>query len=183
MIIKNKIITILWLPGSWKTFFATFLCCYYKRIYANLKMSRAGKPINFFLKNINEIESISFSTTKWVLLIDEWGINVNARNSRSSNNMIFWKLAFLSRKKNIDIIIIWQLERSLDVYFRELSAYLFIMNSHFVKKNYLLYEALIKKINFMSWNFDMIGYRQLDLIKRAKLSKIWYDTLESSLIK
>ena len=58
----------------------------------------------------------------------------------SESNMEFGRLAMLGRKKNVNIIVISQLERMTDVYFRELSEYSFTMNSWFESSTKLMFE-------------------------------------------
>ena len=84
------------------------------------------------IQNIDDIEKIQFSNIKGIVILDEGGINVNARRSSSEQNMEFGKLGMLGRKKNVNIIVISQLERMTDVYFRELASGSITMNSWFV---------------------------------------------------
>ena len=58
--------------------------------------------------------------------------------------MQYARLGMLGRKKNVDIIIVAQLERSVDVYFRELSTYSIDMRSYFEGKGRIMFEATVK---------------------------------------
>lgn len=177
-IIKNKIVSIVWRPWEWKTFFWVFLASFYKRIYANVDIFQGWKLLNKKIVNIWDVNSISYDDTKGVVLLDEWGINVNARKSMSDSNMEFWELAMLWRKKNVDIIIISQLKRMVDVYFRELANYVFEMRSYFVSKDYLMFEC--KVYNEYGWIQKVL---KMDLIEFTNLTWITYDTKESSRIE
>lgn len=176
--IKTEIYSVLGVPWSWKTFFACFLAYFYTRVYANIDIKYWKEQKSNIYKEMQDLEKIKFSEVKGLLIIDEWWINVNSRRSSSSRNLEFWKLAMLSRKKNVDVLIIWQLERSLDVYYRELSRYIFQMTSYFVKADYLMFEAFIKKMNY-TWD-EILGFRKLDLIKFSRLTNLKFSTLESS---
>ena len=112
-----------------------------------------------------------------MVVIDEGGINLNARRSQSEGNMEFWKLAMLWRKKNVNIIVISQLERMPDVYIRELSASSFLMHSWFVSNDKLMFEYDLKD---SEWN--TIGTKFADLFEWSKMCHYEYDTLESGKI-
>ena len=139
-IIQNKIFTIYGKPGTGKTFFATMLASAYRRIYANVEIRRHGKIVSNRIENIADLEHIHFSPIKGIVIIDEGGVNVNARQSMSEGNMEFGKLGMLGRKKNVDIIVISQLERMTDVYFRELSTASFKMRSWYVSADKLMFD-------------------------------------------
>lgn len=177
-IIKNKIISIVWRPWEWKTFFWVFLASFYSRIYANVDIYRDGKLINKRITNVGDVSSINYDDIKWIVLLDEWGINVNARRSQSDTNLEFWELAMLWRKKNVDIVIISQLKRMVDVYFRELANYIFEMRSYFISKDYLMFEC--KVYNEWWWIQKVL---KLDLLEFTKLTGVTYDTKESSRIE
>jgi hypothetical protein len=82
------------------------------------------------------------------------------------------------RKYNINIIVISQLERMQDVYFREMSYYHFEMKSFYTGPNYLLFESTIKD-RFS----NIIAVKQFDLIAFANMYKYTYNTLDKSLIE
>ena len=177
MIIKNKIITIVWRPGEWKTFFAVFLASFYERIISNVEIMKNNKKLNFSIRNLWDVENIKFLEKKGVVLLDEWWINVNARESMSWSNKEFWQLAMLWRKKNVDIIIIWQLKRMIDVYYRELSNFIFEMESFIVWKDDIQFTC---KIYNDSWFLRKVI--KLDLLEFSKITWISYNTLETSRI-
>jgi hypothetical protein len=143
MIIQNKIIRIVGKPGQGKTYFAVFLASFYPRIYSNVDIFHHGKKINVSIQNMGDVENINFEETKGVVLLDEGGININARKSMSDANFEFAKLGMLGRKKNVDIFVLSQLDRMVDVYFRELAYYTFKMRAYYVKKDYLMFEARV----------------------------------------
>lgn len=178
MIIRNKIIIIQGRPWEWKTFFASLLWSCYQRIISNVDLYKNWKLISNKINNVSDLKDLKFSPIKWVVILDEGGINVNARDSQSSENREYWELGMLWRKLNVDIIIIAQLWRMIDVYFRELANFRFEMHAWFEKKNYLMFEAKI----FSGWSDDIRKVVRLDLFEFARITWISYNTLESSRI-
>lgn len=178
-IIKTRIISIYWLPGEWKTFFATFLSMFYGRVYSNVDIFQNGKKKNITIKSIIDIEEkIKFHPERWLLIIDEWWANANSRESMSEKNKIYWRLAMYCRKYNVNIAMISQLERMQDVYYREMSYYHFEMHSRYTWPNYLMFEAMIK-----DRYGNIIANKEFDLIKTATKYKMSYNTLDKSLIE
>lgn len=178
-IIKTRIISIYWLPGEWKTFFATFLSMFYGRVYSNVDIFQNGKKKNITIKSIVDIEEkIKFHHERWLLIIDEWWANANSRESMSEKNKIYWRLAMYCRKYNVNIAMISQLERMQDVYYREMSYYHFEMHSRYTGPNYLMFEAMIK-----DRYGNIIANKEFDLIKTATKYKMSYNTLDKSLIE
>ena len=180
-IVRNKIVLVLWRPGEWKTFFASFLASHYPRIFSNIDIKWYNKSIiEKNIKNIGDIENIRYDNRKGVSLLDEWWVNINARRSQSDENRAFGELWMLSRKKNIDIIVCAQLGRMIDVYFRELANYVFEMHAWFEKKDYLMFEANI--YTYIDWNKIFIKSIRIDLFQWTQLTNITYNTLEESRI-
>ncbi len=62
----------------------------------------------------------------------------------SEENLEFARLGILGRKKNVNIIVISQLERMTDVYFRELATGSITMNSWFVRGGKMMFEATFR---------------------------------------
>lgn len=176
--IQNRIITIYGKPGTGKTFISVLLASVHKRIYSNVIIKRHGKVVSNTIQNIDDIEKIQFSNVKGIVILDEGGINVNARRSSSEQNMEFWKLGMLGRKKNVNIVVISQLERMTDVYFRELASGSITMHSWFVPGGKMMFEATFRN-DF--WNIE--GSKFVDLFKWAEKSGYTYDSLESSKIE
>lgn len=181
MIIQNKIITIYWKPWSWKTllslFFASFYCRKGSKIYSNVDYFFNKKKINETIKDIKDIKKIPPQSQKWLVVVDEWWVNINSRRSMSDDNIELWQLWMLSRKKNIDIIVIAQLDYTIDKYYRDLSRSSFYMRSFFIKKDYLIFEADIFKNDNFFWKLE------LDLLFFIKNSLYSYDTAEESIFK
>lgn len=180
MIIQNKIILILGRPGKWKTYLAAFIASNYRRIYSNVNIldSRWNTVVNR-IKNIHDLKDIEFNKEKWVVLLDEWWININARASSSKENREYGELGMLWRKLNVDFIICAQLGRMIDVYFRELANYIFEMNAWFDRKDYLMFEA---RIYGGGWE-NIIKIARFDLFEWSRLTGYSYNTLESSRIE
>lgn len=166
-------------PWEGKTFFATFLTSFYSRIYSNIEIERDWKKITTYIANIRDIKKIRYSDVKGVILLDEGGINVNARRSGSEENKEYGELAMLSRKYNVDIIICAQLKRMVDVYYRELSNYVFEMHAWYERYDYLMFETKI----FGGWGENVISCKTLDLFKWSALTETTYNTLDNSRIQ
>lgn len=177
-IIRNQIYIILGKPGAWKTFFATYLASLHKRIYANYSIKFHEKEVANLIRNIDDLDNIVFSSVKGVVVIDEGWVNVNARRSSSEANMEFWQLGMLWRKKNVNIIVISQLERMTDVYFRELAWYVFTLHSWFVSGNKLMFEYSVS-----TWDWKIIGSKFVDLFEWSQMTGYEYDSLESGRIE
>jgi hypothetical protein len=176
-IIKTRLISIYGLPWEGKTFFASFLSYFYNRVYSNVDFFEKWKKMNTSIKTFIDIEQIKYSDTLGVLILDEAWANINARDSQSEQNKKMWRLAMLSRKKNINIVVISQLERMQDVYYREMSFYHFEMKSYFTWPNYLMFDIMIKD---RFWN--IIANKTLDLIKFSRICSYTYNTLDQSII-
>lgn len=176
--LKNKLILITWLPWSWKSFLAMFLSTFYAGIVSNLKVYNHWVQINTEIKTMEDIEFIENVWFKRCCILDEWWLNINARRWMSTDNLDFIRLWALSRKKNIDIIVISQLERMVDVAIRELCEVSFEMTSYFTHKDYLLFNIEVKNRH---WYF--IKSVMADLIKFTNNYYWTYDTEETSEIK
>lgn len=185
-VVQNKIIAIYWLPWQGKTFLATFLASQYRLIYSNVQILKGvtdrnwtvlyNQEVSNHIWSIEDIEKISYKETKGIVVLDESGLNINSRNSSSESNMQYARLGMLGRKKNVDILIIAQLERSVDVYFRELSSYSIEMRSYF-ENGGIMFEATAKN---RFWS--IISVQNVDLVRWAEKEKYSYNSLESSQI-
>lgn len=129
-IIECKIINLTWKPWYWKTFLALLFASYYHekywkkaRIYSNVDFYHNYIKLNKSIKTLTDIDLIEPNDyIPWLVVIDEVGLNVNARRSMSDQNLdITTKLGALARKLNVNVVYIWQLDRMLDVYLRELA--------------------------------------------------------------
>lgn len=180
-IIQNKIITIYWPPWSGKTMITEFFVWYFymfwaKRIYSNVEYKYKNRIINKKIKDIKDLDRIKFAEDKWLAIIDEWWLNINSRRSMSSENLEYAKLGMLWRKKNVDIVIVAQLDYSIDKYFRDLSFCSIYMESFFYKKDYLMFEGTIYKKDYLVWK------KEFDLFYIVKNTNFSYNTLEESMI-
>lgn len=142
-------------------------------------MDENWNTVNNHIDNIDDLKKIEFSPIKWVIVLDEWGVNINARRSSSDDNRIYGELWMLGRKLNADIVICAQLWRMIDVYFRELANYIFEMHAWFDKKDYLMFEARI----YGSGGENIIKVCRFDLFEWVRLTGFTYNTLETSKIK
>jgi hypothetical protein len=98
-----------------------------KRIYSNTPIYKNGELINKPL-NIDSLESIRFSYTPGIIIVDEAGLNFNSRKGMSTANEKFSELQFLMRKVNCSIIWIAQRIMSIDINARETTDLIIKMN-------------------------------------------------------
>lgn len=182
-IIQCKIINLIGKPWYWKSFLSLFFAIHYKnthRIYSNVDFFYEGVKFNKTIKTIKDTSKITFDEFKdkpWLVIIDEWWSNVNARRSMSEENIeIVTELGMLARKKNVNVIYCSQLDRMLDVYLREMSFMTIELNRPFFENWKLVFNAEIKKNTFLVW------YREFRLFE---LLDMWYsfNTLETSQIR
>lgn len=174
--IENRIIMITGLPGSGKSFFACFLASFYREIYANLEIRYRGKKITNKIGSIHDISRIPYSSTKWVIILEESGVNISSRTFMSDSNMEFSKLGMLGRKKNKDIIVIAQLQRTVDINIRELCQLRFDMRCNRIGGT-LQFEAMI----YDRWG-EIVWSKEFDLIRWSEETWYSYSTLEDSII-
>lgn len=175
-IIQNKIYVIIWKPWAGKTFFATYLASLHPYIRANYEIKFNWKKCNNTIAEIWDLDKIKMLDKKQIIVIDEWWVNNNARRSSSDSNLLFWELAMLSRKKNANLIMISQLERMSDVYYRELAECTFELHSWYVSSDKLMFEYSVTRWDNIEWS------KFIDLFKWSKQYWYEYNTLESGKI-
>ena len=140
-----------------------------------MEMYKNSKKINVTIQNIGDLENIPFDESKGIVVIEEAGVNISARKSMSDSNAEFAKLGMLGRKKNVDIIVVSQLDRMVDVYFRELSSYTFNMKAYYIGKDYLMFECMVE-----GEHGNHLKRIKFDLFKWSRLYGYSYNTIESS---
>lgn len=177
MIIQNAIYWVYGLPWSGKSMFGMMVASLYPRIYGNLEIRRFWRIVSNQCANIEEIERIPFWKEKGVCVIDEAGLNVNSRRSSDDANLAYGKLGMLSRKKNIDIFVIAQLDYSVDKYLRDLSSFTFNMSSFFESWEGLKFSTMIKD---RFW--QILWAKELDMLEYMRISWYSYQTLDESII-
>lgn len=177
IIVQNKLILITWLPWSWKSFFGTFLATAYREIYSNLKIFHNGEQISNDLYSMEEIWKIWFSKIKWVILLDEAGVNMNSRRFMTDENQKYWELAMLGRKLNKDIIVIAQMDHTVDKNVRLLCQYHIEMKAWYNGPNYLNFQYTT-----LNREWRLLNELEIDLIEWGKLSWFTYSSLENSKI-
>lgn len=177
-IVRNSIYIISGLPGSWKSFFASFLASAYPIIYSNLELKRWSRIISNKLAGVDDVERVPFHSEKWLIVIEEAGVNASSRRSLSKDNEAFTRLGMLGRKKNKDIIIIAQLSRTIDVILRDLAQYTWEMDSWFIDNGKLLFSFTVR-----DRNQNILGTKEIDLTFWAEEYWFSYSTLEESVIR
>lgn len=176
-VIQNSIYTVYGKPWYGKTLFCLVSASSYKIIYSNFRIYLNGKQVSNDITSIEDLDSLVFNPTKSVFIMDEGGVNNNARRSSSDANMEFWKLAMLGRKLNMDIFQISQLERMADVYYRELSECSVQMTKPKRRgANDLIFYYDIYRGDTFEWSVE------IDMLQWMKDTGYSYDTLESGKI-
>jgi len=54
-----------------------------------------GNTVNEHIDTIEDLKKISFDTEKGVVVLDEGGVNINARRSASDDNRVYGELGML----------------------------------------------------------------------------------------
>lgn len=88
-VIQNKIYTIYGKPGTGKTWISVVFAAQYQIIYSNFAVFLNGRKVSNDIVNIEDLEAIQFNPTKSCFIMDEGGVNNNARRSSSDANMEF----------------------------------------------------------------------------------------------
>lgn len=179
--LQNRIIWIYWQMWSWKTLYAVILSSLYNRVFANFKIK--GHKDAIFLKNIFEIEKVEKQEQKWLLILDEANLNFSGRDSMSNKNKSLIKLLLLSRKKNLDFVIVWQDFGWVDKYVRNLSEVVYLLHK-IPRGNYfdVMLKIYTKRWSIEWWFFlNKITYLK-DPIKLLWKLNIKYDTTDLSIL-
>lgn len=135
------------------------------------------------IETIDDLFQFWFSPEKWLVIIDEVGLNNNARRSMSEGNLEFGRLWMLGRKLNVDIIMIAQLEQMNDSYFRNLATYTFEVSSHYCSPPAgVIWEYLNFEVKVKNRFWTMIKKFEIDLIKLSEELGFSYNTLDQSKI-
>lgn len=177
VIVQNKLILITWLPWSWKSFFGTFLASNYREIYSNLRIFHNEVQISNDLYSLEEIWKISFWKIKGCILLDEAWVNMNSRRFMTDENQKYWELAMLGRKLNKDIIVIAQMDHTVDKNVRMLCQYHIEMRAWRSWPDYLTFE-------YTTWSreWKLLNELEIDLMKWSNISWFTYSSLENSKI-
>lgn len=178
---QNRIVWIFWGLWSWKTLYSVILSSQYSRVFANFVIKWHQDAI--FYKTVNDIEKIEKQKNKWLLIIDEANLNFSGRDSMSWKNKIIIKFVLLSRKKNLDLIIVWQEFSWIDKYGRNLCEIVYILKK--VQKSTffdVIMQICTKKWNINSWFMLTRLTYLIDPVTLLKKLNLKYDTTELSLI-
>jgi len=178
--IKFKNIIIYWKGGEGKSIFCNLLVEGYDRIYSNNDFFQNWKKLNVSISNMATLNHIKYSDTPWIVIIDEWGVNLNSRRAMSKKNIEFSELLFLWRKINCYFIWISQRFTSLDSNQRELADLVIQMHKISRKGTHPIFIAMREKMIQNRLIFD--AEWKIDVISRMKATWRTYNTLEKSLI-
>lgn len=153
---------------------AVLIASMYRRIYSNVDIFRNGKLISNRIESLKDFNRMPKDEHS-VFVFDESGINNNARKGFSEENSDGVELAALGRKYDMDIILITQLDRMLDVVWRELADFTIEMN-----------RPIIHKGGRVEFEYDAYtgeyfqGTRGAYLIEALEAAKLSYDTFDKS---
>lgn len=179
MKIENNIIIILGQRGAGKTLLSTIFWLDYNIIYSNytLEYTKNKKKVIKY-DRIEDILSLSYREEKRLVILDEWGVNVNSRESMKEFNIALWKFIFLSRKVNCDFVFIAQYDFTIDKYIRYSADYNIIARWRNGNNN-LEYD--IYKVDWVNEKWSYIKTIELDL---DIYNSLWikYNTLEKSIL-
>lgn len=180
--IENKIIIIYGKMWRGKTLNAILTATFDfpKRIYWNVRIYKKDKEISKFVSSKKDIETIRFSYTPWLLIMDEGAINMNSRRSMSNINLYLTELIVLSRKKNCSLIFISQAFENLDINVSRLCDLIIQMHKISRYGRYPLFIAEIKS-QYRGRLLTTAKFK-IDILKHFEHEKIKYNTLESSRI-
>lgn len=166
---------------NWKTLLGLSIAFsdFRPRIYSNFQIYQDWKSIlNKHLKSYQEVERIRFSYTPWVIIIDEWWLNVNSKDWFKETSRIMQKVLFLAWKKNCSVIFIAQRYNSVDVNFRELADAIFECKKIPRKNTYPFFIINKYKQKWIKFEYDW-NY-EFDIIKWMNYNRLSYNTLEES---
>ena len=164
--------------GRGKTFFSVMMASHYRRIYSNFDITLRWKSVTNIFTEKKQLQKIEYSDTKGIILLDEEWLNNNSRRSSSESNMEFAEVLVLSRKKNVDIVTISQLERMKDVYVRELSSY----GVEMIDPVWVTKKKIIFQYDIYRWD-TYEGTKVVDLIEWTERTWYEYNTLDDSVMQ
>ena len=182
--ISNRIILIYWKMWQGKTVLAVVVCImdFRERIYWNINIyNLEWKIINKEIQTKADIEKIRFSYTAGLIVIDEWWINMNCRNSSSDINKFLSEIIFLSRKKNASMCFIAQSFENIDINVKRLAD--LIIKVQKTRRDWKI--CFILSFQRYRWWHSRPETQKQMLIKSIDIleaKKVKYNTLESSKI-
>lgn len=132
-IVRHMTMLLSGKQGDGKTAFAMTLASLYPIIYSNFPIYLNGKLVTNLIRTVSDLKRIKRQDEHAVIIIDEISQNAISRKSASDINIFYTTLSTLGRKIDADLIVIAQLERMADVYFRELAKFRYKMRSWEVK--------------------------------------------------
>lgn len=131
--------------GTGKTLLSVILCFFAnlnkKKIVCNFHL----KGIKYELLDIKKFLRQGYENA--LIIIDEAYVYFESRTSMSLDNRLSSYILFQSRKKGIDIVLTFQLLRSIDIRFRELIDIYIKCNKHSSGYEYTYYNFIRKSIS------------------------------------
>lgn len=93
-----------------------------------------GRKISSRISKFSDLRRIRFSRVPGIIIIDEVGINANAKDSRSMGNRLISETNFLARKKNCSLLVISQRFKSIPIDQRDLADLILCVRKSHTKK-------------------------------------------------
>lgn len=186
--IQVKIFNVFGEPGSGKTMLFAFISYYYWKqggeVWSNFEIKINWKKINKQINKVSDISKIKKKDIKGLLILDEAGDLLNSRESMTNikDKKEILELAFLSRKKNIDIGLGAQLDYTIDKYFRDLAKYNLYMQSMRITMEDLIFSYKIFTRGGQT-NWFLIWEKEIKTLRAIKLLKVEYNTLDESRVQ
>lgn len=113
------LINIVGNVGSGKTLMAVILSVYFnKKTHVDIHSNIHFYEIPY--SDLSIANLISQQISHAVILLDEAYTYIHSRNSMSNGNQMFGTVLFQSRKTDLILILTEQIQRSIDVYYRDL---------------------------------------------------------------
>lgn len=164
---------------NWKTLNAVCMALdFYPRIYSNVNIYKNGKSIVNFIETYQQLKTLRFSYTPWVLIIDEAWLNANSKDTFSWDNRLLQEILFLIWKKNLSLIWIAQRFESIDINARVLADAIIEMKK--IKRKWKPPIFIAIKHKQKGSRLEWINSYYLDSISILKAYNITYNQLEES---
>jgi len=182
-VLDNYIFLVLWERGAGKTMFSTIFAYLekYHVVLANYTIQWLNKEfVKYENKDIFSKLEPQPIDRKGLIILDEWGINLNSRRSQETFNVMMGKLLFVSRKYNYDFIFITQYLFTVDKYIRESANFFLQLKKEKYREKFLLNVDVYKNSKFSN---SVVYMKSFKINPRPILQKVWYNTLETSVLK
>lgn len=153
------------------------------RIYANFDIMYRGKKISSRINRFSDLRRIRFSRVPGIIIIDEVGINANAKDSRSMGNRLISETNFLARKKNCSLLVISQRFKSIPIDQRDLADLILrVRKSHTKKWKYPQFY-ITREIRHSAYSMSEVGKWTRWMIQSMNMRQLSYNQLDTSILQ